>query len=389
MTLTPSRRLSVGSERLFGAFTLVELLVVIAIIGVLVALLLPAVQAAREAARRMECSSKMKQFMLAMHNYADINREALPAGCSLFKFGSPNPAFANVSPAVCLLPYMEEAPRYEVLSTTANNMHVSGMAEVARPVPTLVCPSDRQSSVDRASSIGVSWADWVDAFPTLNGGADGAGFIAPSDAAYTPFLVNNRAAFTCGLKWVTLSAITDGTSNTIAISERAISTGGNFVRGSVARSTAAITNDGANNMVGTAPNLCAAARDTAADRRNRLQATMNPANTWTGRNWADGRVQYSAFNTILPPNSPSCVPADDYHRALSSASSYHSGGVNAGRFDGSVTFVSETIDCSSWINASGVAATNGLDQLPVRSGPSRYGVWGAIGSINGGESKQF
>src|SRR5215813_12720445 len=88
-------------------FTLVELLVVIAIIGVLVALLLPAVQMAREAARRMQCSSHERQLALAAHSFHDVNR-AFPPGVYQLKF-SAAPQFRGVTLFVKLLPYLEQA----------------------------------------------------------------------------------------------------------------------------------------------------------------------------------------------------------------------------------------------------------------------------------------
>src|SRR5438552_1850313 len=88
-------------------FTLVELLVVIAIIGVLVALLLPAVQMAREAARRTQCTNHQRQLALAAHNFHDINR-AFPPGVYQLKF-SAAPQFRGISVYVKLLPYLEQA----------------------------------------------------------------------------------------------------------------------------------------------------------------------------------------------------------------------------------------------------------------------------------------
>lgn len=98
-----------GSRVDHGAFTLVELLVVIAIIGVLVGLLLPAVQAAREAARRMQCSNNMKQIGLATHMFADSNRGILPPGCRDYNF---------MTWATFLLPYLEQASRYDSISVS-------------------------------------------------------------------------------------------------------------------------------------------------------------------------------------------------------------------------------------------------------------------------------
>src|SRR5262245_738311 len=86
------------------AFTLVELLVVIAIIGVLVALLLPAVQSARESARRMSCQNNLKQVSLAVHNYHDTNRSLPPA--------STNTALSGSSGFAAILPFIEQAALY-------------------------------------------------------------------------------------------------------------------------------------------------------------------------------------------------------------------------------------------------------------------------------------
>ncbi|MCL2745188.1 MAG: DUF1559 domain-containing protein, partial [Planctomycetaceae bacterium] len=110
-----------------NGFTLVELLVVIAIIGVLIALLLPAVQAAREAARRMTCSNHLKQYALALHNYHDVNVNAFPAG----RGGPTTPEAANktadTDPHHCwgallyVAPFMEQQARFDAYKSNCDN----------------------------------------------------------------------------------------------------------------------------------------------------------------------------------------------------------------------------------------------------------------------------
>jgi len=100
------------------AFTLVELLVVIAIIGILVALLLPAVQAAREAARRAQCSNNLKQMGLAAHNYHDTFRSFPPGAIT---DGPCCSAKSRVNWAIALLPYMEQTSLYDEYDHDANN----------------------------------------------------------------------------------------------------------------------------------------------------------------------------------------------------------------------------------------------------------------------------
>ena len=138
---------SKNNER--SAFTLIELLVVIAIIGVLVGLLLPAVQQAREAARRNACTNNMKQIGLAVHNYADANQEELPM-CTWY--GGRNAAGKKDlgSPFVALLPFMEQLALYSGIDVTSSSTHVhaqrpngAGTPRVRNTVlPGLVCPSD-------------------------------------------------------------------------------------------------------------------------------------------------------------------------------------------------------------------------------------------------------
>src|SRR5436190_13039206 len=148
-----SRRLRAPIRR---AFTLVELLVVIAIIGVLVALLLPAVQAAREAARRSSCGNNVKQLGLALHNYHDTNRKFPMAGY----LTAPPVTTSSSLPfhhtwLTSLLPFMEQQALYD---NTNMMLPAWGQPIVSREIPTLRCPSDGgyNGSVSDHQNIGIT-----------------------------------------------------------------------------------------------------------------------------------------------------------------------------------------------------------------------------------------
>ncbi|MDA7992524.1 MAG: DUF1559 domain-containing protein [Pirellulales bacterium] len=154
MTFSNFKQSSLSRTKWRDAFTLIELLVVIAIIGVLVGLLLPAVQQAREAARRNACSNNMKQIGLAIHNYADTNQEEFPM-CTWY--GGRNAAGKKDlgSPFVALLPFMEQLALYSNLDLTSSTQHVhqqrpngAGTPRVRNTVlPGLVCPSDSSTGI--------------------------------------------------------------------------------------------------------------------------------------------------------------------------------------------------------------------------------------------------
>ena len=127
-------------QRRLAAFTLVELLVVIAIIGVLIALLLPAVQAAREAARRTQCSNNLKQIGLGMHNYHDA-RKTLPSGASGIQSNVAGGTWAS-----SILPYMEEQQAYDLFRFDLPMTHANNAKARSQVVRTLLCPTDPGAS---------------------------------------------------------------------------------------------------------------------------------------------------------------------------------------------------------------------------------------------------
>jgi prepilin-type N-terminal cleavage/methylation domain-containing protein/prepilin-type processing-associated H-X9-DG protein len=359
--------------RRFSGFTLVELLVVIAIIGILVGLLLPAVQAAREAARRMQCSNNLKQLGLALHNYASANRETFPHRIGGIAEGTVPGLSPMIGALPRLLPFIEQNALYNMIDSPGTYNGINFRAWGAMPsnanytpwqtrVPSFLCPSDPESSaVDRnlpPKSYVFSHGDFVGWWgePATRG----------------PFHVG--VLYVSWASWkdagrVKFASITDGTSNTIAISEKAIPAAATrSIRGGVGVVNAAVSKPNGQ------PVLCRSAVGPGGQFANGVTvgAFRSTSNSWS---WA-GRAE---FSTIIGPNGPSCAEQNhDWTGVLWTASSYHTGGVNSVFMDGSVRFVSDSIDTGNL--ATRLGAVN-----QAFSGPSAYGVWGALGSKDGGE----
>ena len=370
--------LHTGKQR--TGFTLVELLVVIAIIGILIGLLLPAVQAAREAARRMQCTNNLKQLGLAAQNFQDGQR-VLP--CASFqtllkKYASTNGSWGRFSGLITMLPYMEQNALY----TTAIQQIEDG-------------------SVPWTTGSNIAWCQTVTGFLCPS---DGNGKHADGDMAATNYHLcrgdmtanwdwdEYRGAFCNGNKHeMTLADYTDGTSNTVMFSEACVGSsktyqkikggtvllGGNFNNG---RSTSW------KNFYFT-PAVCAAARGSDGMISSNYSVATT-SNQTVGYRWADALNPYTLFYTILPPNSPTCGTDAAENDVVTTATSNHSGGVNACFADGSVPFISDTID-------AGNQQSDYYDVVPNKERPqdyggkSEYGIWGAMGSISGGETVSF
>jgi len=207
-------------------FTLIELLVVIAIIGVLVALLLPAVQQAREAARRTQCKNNLKQLGIALHNYHD-SLQAFPINLyggygDTANVGGYTQTSKSWGFLVHILPYLDQAPLYELINPGINTMASSG--QIATVVPGFVCPSDPNGGREDESNVYVTPA--VTAAITNYRGVMGSDW---DWGAYTNNIVNNGTDSFCdnnGLfptlsyrKVRRISQIRDGASNTMVIGE--------------------------------------------------------------------------------------------------------------------------------------------------------------------------
>lgn len=283
-------------------FTLVELLVVIAIIGILIALLLPAVQAAREAARRSQCLNHLKQLGLGLHNYHDTNK-SFPAGHTLY-FSWHGDGFTW---PVALFPFIEQQALYDMVdfNTRFGSGCISPNAEVMnQALPIFQCPSDGESDYGHSCRVRNSYVSNT-----------GIGVLKKEDPpSHTPGLFQQNT-------WFKMRDMTDGTSNTVGISEIIKARPGFDFRGAWSY-----------------PEGCHYQHD-------RTPNTRIPDEMRSGF--------CTSFEGQTPENHPHAPCTYTYtnhanRRILMSARSRHPGGVQALLMDGSVRFVSETIDVNTW-----------------------------------------
>ncbi|HZZ78145.1 MAG TPA: DUF1559 domain-containing protein [Gemmataceae bacterium] len=337
-------------------FTLIELLVVIAIIAILIALLVPAVQKVREAAARTQCINNLKQLGLGLHGYHDANKKLplLLINNGGTRSTNPQGNEGRNTGLMMILPYIDQTPLF---TWTSQQQTVSGVAilpfgpirsTVYQPynvqIPVFTCPSNGAP----AQIWGLTW------------GASSYG-VCIGDTILNNHFANTRGVF--GPTQTTMVGISDGTSNTMFFAERAFGSGNNrSIHGYFANNVASLN---------TSPITCLSTASNGLYLPAQSVMTDRPS----GVQWFDGYPAFTAVNTVLPPNSPSCA-ADNWGDSwgVFSANSYHTGGVNVGLADGTVRFVSNSVN------------TGNPASPEVTSGPSPYGVWGAMGTRSSGET---
>ena len=295
------------TKRTSQGFTLVELLVVIAIIGILIALLLPAVQAAREAARRMQCSNNMKQFGLALHNYHGVFA-AFPMGVYWTDVTGVD---VMLTPQVVLLPYHENGSMYARYDTTQNPWHSSGIGNTAEvpqlQIPMYQCPSD--DAAERMMDQHYSRTNLVECF----------GSTTMCETCRWPpgWSGNHPRVETDGVFQIDVSRrvqdIIDGTSHTVAASE------------------------------------LLSGKHEVNDRRGVWTFSMMGCAIYTHFNTpnsGNGDKVGICFPEPDMPCSPQSWPA--FSSTHAAARSEHPGGVNVVFADGHVTFVGDSVDFRLW-----------------------------------------
>jgi prepilin-type processing-associated H-X9-DG protein len=422
---------------------LVELLVVIAIIGALIALLLPAVQAAREAARRMQCANKLKQQGLAWHNMQDAWGH-FPSACAqkelcvdvLKPYGKDNYESTNattgnalqdyinrfrwdhrgrVSWGAAVLPFLEQNARYEIyklfcveaaqkpsVGAALGDTVVAFGWHLSQTPDTTFTPTGAANLLLAAEYLDIT-------YPCPNGEPISP-FLCPSDPnggtvhyEYTnvlgsgsgPMATTNYRGCIGDNVYYDYEEIRPNSGNTfpgrgilsyglydiVSIESIVDGTSNTIILSEAA--TASKWGEVVDSIHGGVANC---SKDQPGDalrclgKRGSGESIQDPMKSRIGGRWTDAYPGFTGFYSILPPNSPSCG-GDEDDRTTVSANSYHSGGANVCFGDGNVRFISETINAVS----SGVT----LITQPVKgiTGESPFGVWGALGTRSAGESK--
>jgi len=320
--------------------TLVELLVVMAVVGILVALLLPAVQAAREAVRRTQCGNHLKQIGLALHNYHGVHN-CFPAGRMRTFVDGQGRCFSAYAH---LLPYLEATALFERVNFHANpdDPAANGTA-LSQTIPFFLCPSDSERVLQSNLVNGVIVNSAVHNYPLSTGTTYPLSPRNPGRVPVTGVFFENS--------WLRLAEVIDGSSSTVCVSETIKSEGGPDVWDGISRTHGFVLTAGNDNAT-NGPELT----DYAAQCHQpglRLQQTR-------GSRWLYGAPGHSMYNHLRPPNDPDVdcrgglphsIRTNHWWDRLSlnvAARSRHPGGVHALFCDGHAQFVNDDIDRSVW-----------------------------------------
>jgi prepilin-type N-terminal cleavage/methylation domain-containing protein/prepilin-type processing-associated H-X9-DG protein len=338
-----------GAPCRFG-FTLIELLVVIAIIAVLISLLLPAVQSAREAARRAQCVNNLKQLGLAIHNYMDQNTVMPPA--TFVRDAIPGYGYPyDFSLFMRILPQVEQQPLYSAINFNLTAWNGENITVISTPLSVLSCPSDGTSAVPTSIANadgnyfpGIPQGNWVMPHSCYMGIAGPFVYWNLDLAPATWQLQQRMLGIFYPLSHTSIASITDGTSNTMMFSE-------------------------------TAPSKAYPDTDTSGAARIDFTA-------W----WMAGDPYDTQGSTSWPPNPKSKVLGLSSVGSPALIASRHPGGVNCGYADGSVRFIKDSID--SWqMDPYGncPSVMYAADTFPSLVLGQKVGVWQALSTRAMGE----
>jgi prepilin-type N-terminal cleavage/methylation domain-containing protein/prepilin-type processing-associated H-X9-DG protein len=310
-------------------FTLIELLVVIAIIAVLIALLLPAVQMAREAARRMQCTNNLKQIGLALHSYVESK--------GVLSFGQgpePTNAWNGWSGLVMLLPYLEQRTLYDSLNFDVPDGSAPGAAANSTgqrvAINTFLCPSDTDRLI--APEGHNNYSGCTGSNPRMNDGITTGvfgGMYGPGP--YVPTTVG-------------LQAITDGTSQTAAFSER-VKGIGLFNDG---QGPDRLTPPGSVLRIDNLPGDAAGVYRVCFASDPHVAGAALSGLYSAGSFWHIGTPYATRYNHVMPPNTWSCAGQHTDWAGAHTASCRHPGVVNVLFADGSVRAVKNGIALAVW-----------------------------------------